>query len=147
MSEGSIRANPYSTPRTTVTAPDSPADRAADAPDRPPAPEQNAPTDTRTPAGPPGRGRARTTTRSLLPSLVPLLRSWLPRQRWFAGKGNPITGFSLVSATEILPCTAGGAAPGLLHLLVRAQQRPGTADCYQLLIGIRSTLPRTSRTP
>ncbi|WP_030474358.1 maltokinase N-terminal cap-like domain-containing protein, partial [Lentzea aerocolonigenes] len=75
------------------------------------------------------------------PSLVPLLRAWLPRQRWFAGKGNPITGFSLVSATEILPCTAGGAAPGLLHLLVRAQQRPGTADCYQLLIGIRSTLP------
>ncbi|MZE79105.1 maltokinase N-terminal cap-like domain-containing protein [Streptomyces xinghaiensis] len=141
MSEGSIRANPYSTPRTTVTAPDSPADRAADAPDRPPAPEQNAPADTRAPAGPPGRGRARTTTRSLLPSLVPLLRSWLPRQRWFAGKGNPITGFSLVSATEILPCTAGGAAPGLLHLLVRAQQQPGTADCYQLLIGIRSTLP------
>ncbi|MGP3948197.1 maltokinase N-terminal cap-like domain-containing protein [Streptomyces sp. 7N604] len=85
--------------------------------------------------------------RALLPSLVPLLREWLPRQRWFAGKGRPVSGFSLVSATELLPCGAGGAAPGLLHLLVRAQQSgppqagTGTGDCYQLLLGIRSALP------
>jgi maltokinase len=86
--------------------------------------------------------------RGLLPSLVPLLREWLPRQRWFAGKGKPITGFCLVSATELLPCGAGGAAPGLLHLLVRARQSAspqaqadGDGDCYQLLLGIRSTLP------
>ncbi|MFI2027465.1 maltokinase N-terminal cap-like domain-containing protein [Streptomyces buecherae] len=60
----------------------------------------------------------------LLASLAPLLTEWLPRQRWFAGKGRPISGFTLVSATELLPCTARDGAAGLLHLLVRAHQDP-----------------------
>ncbi|MFI1394842.1 maltokinase [Streptomyces sp. NPDC020681] len=80
---------------------------------------------------------------ALLPSLAPLLHHWLPRQRWFAGKGHPVTGFSLVAASELLPLD--GTGPGLLHLLVRVQQ-PGLAagssqDCYQLLLGVRETLP------
>ncbi|MFF4527767.1 maltokinase [Streptomyces sp. NPDC001407] len=95
----------------------------------------------------------------LLSSLVPLLAEWLPRQRWFAGKGRPITGFTLVTATELLPHVPGTTAPGLLHLLVRAHQtgsptaRPGpldapapavhtgTDDCYQLLLGVQDVLP------
>ncbi|MGW1225467.1 maltokinase N-terminal cap-like domain-containing protein [Streptomyces sp. NPDC001515] len=81
---------------------------------------------------------------ALLPSLGPLLHSWLPRQRWFAGKGHPITAFSLVSATELLPVAADGG-PGLLHLLVRAHQptmpTQPPADCYQLLLGVRAALP------
>ncbi|MFD5080786.1 maltokinase [Streptomyces sp. NPDC058371] len=82
----------------------------------------------------------------LLASLDPLLREWLPRQRWFAGKGRPVTGFTLVAATELLPPSATSA---LYHLLVRAHQpdtpasgavaHPG--DCYQLLIGVREALP------
>ncbi|MFP8883451.1 maltokinase N-terminal cap-like domain-containing protein [Streptomyces mangrovi] len=84
---------------------------------------------------------------ALLRSLTPLLTEWLPRQRWFAGKGRPVSGFALVAATELLPC-ASGAAPGLLHLLVRARQpggpeqtHPVPADCYQLLLGVRDALP------
>ncbi|MFF6997405.1 phosphotransferase [Streptomyces sp. NPDC008313] len=82
----------------------------------------------------------------LLASLDPLLREWLPRQRWFAGKGRPVSGFTLVAATELLP--ADGTL-GLFHLLVRAHQpltatqgaRTHPGDCYQLLIGLREALP------
>ncbi|MEV7197853.1 maltokinase [Streptomyces sp. NPDC093510] len=89
---------------------------------------------------------------ALLASLDPLLREWLPRQRWFAGKGRPISDLEAVSATELLP---HGSPSGLLHLLLRVRQplvpaqgsafdgiaaeRP--ADCYQLLLGVRRTLP------
>ncbi|WP_432247826.1 maltokinase N-terminal cap-like domain-containing protein [Streptomyces sanyensis] len=80
---------------------------------------------------------------ALLPSLAPLLHQWLPRQRWFAGKGSAVTGFTLVSATELLPVR--GPGPGLLHLLVRVRQadrpRSDEGDCYQLLIGTRRALP------
>ncbi|MFJ2294493.1 maltokinase [Streptomyces sp. NPDC087894] len=87
-----------------------------------------------------------TGTTALLLSLAPLLHEWVPRQRWFAGKGQPVTGFSLVAATEILPLDAAGTGPGLLHLLVRVHQpddrpAPAQGDCYQLLLGVRATLP------
>ncbi|MFD7137532.1 phosphotransferase [Streptomyces sp. NPDC059894] len=79
-----------------------------------------------------------TTAPGLLASLTPLLREWLPRQRWFAGKGSPVTGFTPVAATELLP--AGGRL-GLYHLLIRAHQTTGYGDTYQLLIGAREALP------
>ncbi|MBD0424300.1 phosphotransferase [Streptomyces sp. TRM S81-3] len=91
---------------------------------------------TRTVTGPPG----------LLASLEPLLREWLPRQRWFAGKGRPVTELSPVAVTELLPADA---RLGLYHVLLRARQplvpAPGSpeqpGDCYQLLIGVREALP------
>ncbi|MFF9365822.1 maltokinase N-terminal cap-like domain-containing protein [Streptomyces griseoluteus] len=84
------------------------------------------------------------TTAELLASLDPLLREWLPRQRWFAGKGRPVTGFDLVAATELLPPEG---RLGLYHVLLRVQQPPvpgappQPGDCYQLLIGVREALP------
>ncbi|MFG2136101.1 maltokinase [Streptomyces sp. NPDC048650] len=87
------------------------------------------------------------TAPDLLSSLVPLLAEWVPHQRWFAGKGRLITGFSLISATELLPCTADGGTPGILQLVVRPQQsvppsRTTVAgDCYQLLLGVHPALP------
>ncbi|GAA5031437.1 maltokinase N-terminal cap-like domain-containing protein [Streptomyces siamensis] len=79
----------------------------------------------------------------LLTSLAGLLREWLPRQRWFAGKGRPVTDLALVSSTELYP--------GCLHLLVRTEfldsrsaagaGAPPADDCYQLLLGIRKVVP------
>ncbi|QTE00988.1 maltokinase N-terminal cap-like domain-containing protein [Streptomyces cyanogenus] len=83
-------------------------------------------------------------TTPLLTSLDPLLRAWLPRQRWFAGKGRPVTGFTPVSVTELLP---PDGRLGLYHLLLRVHQPdapgapPHPGDSYQLLIGVREALP------
>src|SRR3954451_21989794 len=79
-------------------------------------------------------------------SLAGLLREWLPRQRWFAGKDRPVTDLGLLSLTELFP--------GCLHLLVHAGHTGGPApsgvippgDCYQLLLGVRRNLsPRLGR--
>ncbi|MFD5319588.1 maltokinase [Streptomyces sp. NPDC127098] len=84
---------------------------------------------------------------ALLRSLTGPLARWLPKQRWFAGKGRPLSSLTLVSATELLPCSGAGSGPGLLHLLVRARHggaRDTTPDdCYQLLLGVRPVLPPT----
>ncbi|GAA3841893.1 maltokinase N-terminal cap-like domain-containing protein [Streptomyces chiangmaiensis] len=78
----------------------------------------------------------------LLPSLSGLLREWLPRQRWFAGKGRPVTDLALLSVTELQPVC--------LHVLIRADhaERPAAGpahDCYQLLLGTeQSPSPRPS---
>ncbi|MET9257466.1 maltokinase [Streptomyces sp. NPDC003717] len=70
-------------------------------------------------------------------SLGELLREWLPRQRWFAGKDRPVAELGLLSLTELFP--------GCLHLLVHTGDGPASApggapqagDCYQLLLGVR----------
>ncbi|MFE3169872.1 maltokinase [Streptomyces sp. NPDC059224] len=78
-----------------------------------------------------------------LASLGGLLRDWLPRQRWFAGKDRPVTDLSVLSLTELFP--------GCLHLLVHADHSPGgdgapSGDCYQLLLGVREhRTPRLER--
>jgi maltokinase len=77
----------------------------------------------------------------LLRSLDPLLRGWLPRQRWFAGKGLPIGRFRLAEATELVP-PGGRLGPlGLLHVLIDVEQPGRPADCYQLLLGAHPLLP------
>ncbi|MDN0198973.1 maltokinase [Streptomyces sp. S.PNR 29] len=79
-----------------------------------------------------------------LESLGGLLREWLPRQRWFAGKDRPVTDLSLLSMTELFP--------GCQHLLVHTGHgplpggAPSAGDCYQLLLGVRKhPSPRLGR--
>ncbi|CAM5610853.1 Maltokinase OS=Streptomyces alboniger OX=132473 GN=CP975_03535 PE=3 SV=1 [Streptomyces alboniger] len=69
----------------------------------------------------------------LLTSLAGLLRAWLPGQRWFAGKGRPVTDLSVLSTTEL--------HPGCLHLLIRTGHEGRPDDCYQLILGVREHLP------
>ncbi|MFJ7049105.1 maltokinase [Streptomyces sp. JV178] len=88
----------------------------------------------------------------LMTSLAGLLRDWLPRQRWFAGKDRPVTDLALLSMTELYP--------GCLHLLVHTGHAghsshggvpapggtPPAGDCYQLLLGVRDhPAPRLGR--
>jgi maltokinase len=65
------------------------------------------------------------------------LAQWLPDQRWFAGKGQPIDGLAVAAATEL---TEPGQEPALWHLIVEVSQRGGT-DAYQVLVGLRAELP------
>src|SRR5262244_3075849 len=63
------------------------------------------------------------------------LAAWLPGQRWFAGKGTPITDLAVAADTTLV-----GGDPGLRHLIVDVTQATGT-DAYQLFVGVRADLP------
>ena len=63
------------------------------------------------------------------------LAAWLPGQRWFAGKGTPITDLAVAADTTLV-----GGDPGLRHLIVDVTQATGT-DAYQLFLGVRADLP------
>ncbi|HUK72834.1 MAG TPA: phosphotransferase [Streptosporangiaceae bacterium] len=64
-----------------------------------------------------------------------ILTVWLPRQRWFAGKGSAIRDLGVVAETVLV---AGD--PELRHLVI-AVSHDGTVDKYQVLVGLRTTLP------
>jgi maltokinase len=89
-------------------------------------------------------------------ALEQALTEWLPGQRWFAGKGRPITGLEITADTELAAGRPGQArAPGepaLRHLIVAVSQDgpvpgpghpplPGGTDSYQVLVGLREDLP------
>ncbi|MFE2474756.1 maltokinase [Streptomyces sp. NPDC059389] len=76
---------------------------------------------------------AGTTSTTGLSPLEPMLRDWLPLQRWFAGKGRRIGRLRMISAADLLP---PGSSPRLVHLLLDVD-----GDCYQLLLGVRPALP------
>ncbi len=64
-----------------------------------------------------------------------ILTVWLPRQRWFAGKGRAIRDLAVVADTVLV---AGD--PELRHLVLAVSQDGGT-DMYQVLAGVRAVLP------
>ncbi|WP_017616236.1 maltokinase N-terminal cap-like domain-containing protein [Nocardiopsis salina] len=66
--------------------------------------------------------------------LEELLAVWLPRQRWFSGKGIPIRRLRILSRHRLL--SAGDEGPDLNLLVVEAGQR-GTYSRYQVMLGSR----------
>ncbi|REE98930.1 maltokinase N-terminal cap-like domain-containing protein [Thermomonospora umbrina] len=72
-------------------------------------------------------------------SIEQALIGWLPRRRWFAGKGREVTGVEIVVGTDLSAPAPEGLA--LRHTLVRVRQDDGASDLYQLLLGYRNRLP------
>lgn len=70
--------------------------------------------------------------------LADLLREWLPKQRWFAGKDRAAGSIRLVARRElsVSPISPDDASPKLLHLIVDID-----GAVYQLLLGVRDELP------
>ncbi len=70
------------------------------------------------------------------PGLTAALRGWLPRQRWYAGKGREIAALDVVSSALLRV-----GDPELHHMVVRVEAADGTVEDYQLLVGVRDNLP------
>src|SRR5215467_4186322 len=78
-------------------------------------------------------------------SFEEVLATWLPGQRWFAGKDTPIADLAIVADTRL-----AGPDPGLRHLIVAVVRGGasggggsgnGLPDRYQVLVGLRATIP------
>lgn len=63
------------------------------------------------------------------------LASWLPTQRWFAGKGTQLGDLAIQADTVL-----ADGDPGMRHLIVSVGH-DGRSVCYQLLIGLRAQVP------
>ncbi|MET8472391.1 phosphotransferase [Streptomyces sp. NPDC006422] len=67
-------------------------------------------------------------------SLNALLGRWLPRQRWYAGRGRRITEVSVAAATAL--------TPECFHLLVRVREAGEQDEAYyQLILGAAADPP------
>ncbi len=91
------------------------------------------PDSTARPASP--LGLAPLTGRDATAALLELLTRWLPRQRWFPGRGDPLADLRLISD---IPLQTG--YPALRHLIVEAPLRAGRA-AFQVPVGYRPDLP------
>lgn len=67
--------------------------------------------------------------------LEDLLTAWVPRQRWFGGKGLAVEALRIESEHTVLARTGRGG-PELRILVVAVAQR-GTTSRYQVLLGLR----------
>ena len=68
--------------------------------------------------------------------LEEMLASWLPRQRWFPGRGVAVSELSVVSDV-----TLSSGDPGLAHMVAQTPLH-GDIARFQLLVGSRRELPR-----
>jgi maltokinase len=72
-------------------------------------------------------------------ALLDLLTTWLPAQRWYAGKGGPAHGLEITTDTTLL---AGD--PQLRHLIITVGSGDQAAR-YQLMLGLRQAVPEGLR--
>ena len=63
------------------------------------------------------------------------LRRWLPQQRWFAGRDSVLVSVRVAAMVTLLP-----GDPSLVHAIVEVHHTE-RVERYQLLLGIRATLP------
>ncbi len=69
---------------------------------------------------------------TLPPEALPGLREWLPRQRWFAGRGQPVTGLAVLDERAL--------DAELTRLLLRVTTPTHDGD-YQVLFAVAHRLP------
>jgi maltokinase len=75
--------------------------------------------------------------------LAELVTDWLPGQRWFGGKGRPVTSMSIEDDIQLLD-----GDPALHDVLVQIAYVDGDHEHYQVLVGLRHENPeRTEQSP
>jgi maltokinase len=65
-----------------------------------------------------------------------LLKEWLPHQRWFGGKGRPISAVDVESSAVLHEDPAEDVV--VRHIVLRVDAKDGGSDRYQLLVGNRT---------
>ncbi len=75
--------------------------------------------------------------------LAGALAGWLPQQRWFAGKGRPVSGVAPVRAVTLYERGHDGDdhPERLDQLVVEVRYDDGASERYQVLVGWRRDLP------
>jgi maltokinase len=81
-------------------------------------------------------------------TLPDLLTSWLPAQRWFSGKGAPVSSLTITADT-----TLATGDPELRQLIISVRQGGGRGGeggggqtaMYQLVMGLRRAIPESLR--
>jgi len=69
-------------------------------------------------------------------ALMNILAGWLPRQRWFPGRGMALSDLAIVSDVLLRP-----GDPAMRHLIVQARLADGTTARFQVPVGYRTHLP------
>jgi maltokinase len=72
--------------------------------------------------------------------LADALVAWLPRQRWYGGRGTTTTGVDVERAFELVDDLGRGGVRAVL-LVVRAHLSTGESHLYQVPVAIRATPP------
>ncbi|MET1072751.1 MAG: phosphotransferase [Umezawaea sp.] len=74
------------------------------------------------------------------PGLTDALAAWLPRQRWYGGRGTTTAGVDVERVVELADDLDRGGVRAVL-LVVRAHLSTGESHLYQVPLAVRATMP------